>query len=110
MDLKKLTDPDVLYNLPDGFLLIDYFYAPKVCFSLGVGEHTINLDHAVDLCSRAVSGNQQVNFVYVTPSHNFNNITRWQSYDTGSEGINVRRLVSFLLIICVSCLKLCRYV
>jgi hypothetical protein len=85
-DLKQLTDPAVLYRLPEGFPLIDYYNPPNNCFSLGVGEHNIHLDHAVDLCTRVVPAKHQVNFVYVTPSCNYGNVKRWQSFDTGSGG------------------------
>ena len=50
-ELKKLTDPSVLYRLPDGFPLMDHCSPPNNCFSLGVGGHKIHLDHAVDLCT-----------------------------------------------------------
>jgi hypothetical protein len=88
-DLKKLTDPSVLYRLPDGFPLMDYYNPPNNCFSVGVGGHKIHLDHAVDLCTSVVPVKHQINFVYVTPSSNYGNVKRWQSYDTGSEGTKV---------------------
>jgi hypothetical protein len=88
-DLKKLTDPAVLYRLPDGFPLMGYYNPPNNCFSLGVGGHKIHLDHAVDLCTSVVPVKHQINFVYVTPSNNYGNVKRWQSYDTGSEGTKV---------------------
>ena len=87
-DLKKLTNPAVLYRLPDGFPLMDYFNPPNNCFSLGVGGHEIRLDQhdAVELCTSVVPAKHQVNFVYVTPSSNYSNVKRWQSFDTGSGG------------------------
>ncbi len=86
MDLKMLTDPAVLYRLPGGFPLIDYYYPPNNCFSLGVGGHKIHLGHAVDLCTSVVPAAHQVNFVYVTPSSNYGKVKHWQSYDTGNGG------------------------
>lgn len=85
-ELKKLTDPSVLYRLPDGFPLMDYYNPPNNCFSLGVGGHQIHLDHAVDLCTSVVPAKHQINFVYVTPTSNYSNVKRWQSFDTGSGG------------------------
>jgi hypothetical protein len=66
-----------------------YYNPPNNCFSLGVGGHKIHLDHAVDLCTSVVPVKHQINFVYVTPSSNYGNVKRWQSYDTGSEGTKV---------------------
>ncbi len=44
--LKELTDPSVLYRLPLGFLVIDYFNPPNNCFSVDVGkQHLIDLRH-----------------------------------------------------------------
>mmetsp|Transcript_10110 Transcript_10110/g.13877 ORF Transcript_10110/g.13877 Transcript_10110/m.13877 type:complete len:528 (+) Transcript_10110:111-1694(+) len=85
-DLKELTDPAVLYRLPDGFPLMDYYNPPNNCFSLGVGGHKIYLDHAVDLCTNVIPAKHQVNFVYVTPSRNYGNVKGWHSFDTGSGG------------------------
>lgn len=85
-DLKKLTDPTVLYRLPVGFPLIDYFNPPNNCFSLGVGGHKIHLNHAVDLCTKGVHAKTPVNFVFVTPSSNYSKVKRWQSFDTGAGG------------------------
>jgi hypothetical protein len=84
--LKTLTDPTVLYRLPVGFPLIDYFNPPNNCFSLGVGGHKIHLGHAVDLCTKIVPAKTQVNFVFVTPSSNYAKVKRWQSFDTGAGG------------------------
>ena len=86
-DLKTLTDPAVLYRLPSGFPLMDYYNPPNNCFSLGVGEHKINMRHALNLCN-SVAPNQ-VNFVYVTPFRNYNNMKRLQSFDTGNDGIKI---------------------
>eukprot|EP01031_Cornospumella_fuschlensis_P029571 gene29571-35696_t len=85
-DLKKLTNPAVLYRLPDGFPLIDYFNPPNNCFSLGVDGHEIHLDQAVDLCASVAPVKHQVNFVCVTPSSNYSNVERWQSFGIGSGG------------------------
>eukprot|EP00974_Lingulodinium_polyedra_P071435 6911255-Lingulodinium_polyedra.AAC.1 len=93
-DLKKLTDPTVLYRLPAGFPLIDYFNPPNNCFSLGVGEHTIHLNQAVDLCTKGIPGPQQVNFIFVTTSSNYYKVKRWQSFDTGAEGTKMLSALS----------------
>jgi hypothetical protein len=87
--LKDLTDPTVLYRLPDGFPLIHYYNPPNNCFSVGVGEHILHLGHAVDLCKNVIPSEHQVNFVYVTPTSNYDIVKRWQSFDAGSEGEKV---------------------
>jgi hypothetical protein len=49
--LEKLTDPSVLYRLPPGFPVIDYFNPPNNCFSVNVGKkHLIDLKHVKKLC------------------------------------------------------------
>eukprot|EP00975_Prorocentrum_lima_P027785 5842752-Prorocentrum_lima.AAC.1 len=111
-ELKKLTDPSVLYRLPDGFPLMDYYNPPNNCFSLGVGGHKIHLDHAVDLCTSVIpeKHQNQINFVYVTPTSNYRNVKRWQSFDTGSGGTkalgklptNTVRVLSRLVQFCMS--------
>ena len=66
--LKELTDPSVLYRLPPGFPVIDYFNPPNNCFSVNVGKkHLIDLEHVEKLC-KVVPLNKQVNFVHVSPS------------------------------------------
>ncbi len=39
--------------------------------------------------NNCVPKKHQINFVYVTPTNNFSNVKRWQSFDTGSEGTKV---------------------
>lgn len=80
-ELKKLTNPDVLYRLPQGFPIMDYYNPPNNCFSLGVGGHKINLDHAVSLCKDVIPANQQVNLVFVTPSINYVKVKHWMSFE-----------------------------
>eukprot|EP01033_Poteriospumella_lacustris_P018018 gene18018-12918_t len=66
--LKELTDPSVLYRLPPGFPVIDYFNPPNNCFSVNVGKkHLIDLEHVEQLCE-VVPLSKQVNFVHVSPS------------------------------------------
>lgn len=81
-ELTKLTDTSVVYRLPPEFPLIDFFNPPNNCFSLGVGDHKIKLDPALKLCN-ALSATQQVNFVYLTPTANYENVKRWQSFQKG---------------------------
>lgn len=88
-DLKTLTDSSVLYRLPAGFPLIDYFNPPNNCFSLGVGEHTIHLNQALDLCNKGIPPSQQVNFIFVTTFSNYDKENHWQSFDTGATGIKM---------------------
>jgi hypothetical protein len=87
--LKKLSDPNVLYRLPSGFPLMDYYNPPNNCFSLGVGEHEISLKQAEELCTSVIRADLQVNFVYVTPAVNYDKVKRWQSFEGGSEGTKV---------------------
>lgn len=108
-DLKKLTDHEVLYRLPDGFPLITYFNPPNNCFFVGVGENKIHLDHAVDLCNSIIPVKHQVNFVYVTSSFNYRQVKHWQSFDTDSGGtktlgrlsIDTARVLSRLVQFCM---------
>jgi hypothetical protein len=66
--LKELTDPSVLYRLPSGFPVIDYFNPLNNCFSVKVGKkHLIDLEHIEKMC-KVVPLNKQVNFVHVSPS------------------------------------------
>lgn len=91
-----MTDPAVLYRLPDGFPLMDYYNPPNNYFSLGVGKHKILLDHAVQLCTSVIPVQHQINFVYVTPTCNFCNVKRWQSFDT-STARTLSRMVQFCM-------------
>lgn len=78
--LKELTDPSVLYRLPPGFPIIDYFNPPNNCFSVNVGKkHLIDLGHAEKLCE-VVPLDKQVNFVHVSPSHTFAAMKYSQSF------------------------------
>jgi hypothetical protein len=78
--LKELTDPSVLYRLPPGFPVIDYFNPPNNCFSVNVGKkHLIDLEHVEKLC-KVVPLNKQVNFVHVSPSRAFTAMKYCQSF------------------------------
>jgi hypothetical protein len=78
--LKELTDPSVLYRLPPGFPMIDYFNPPNNCFSVNVGKkHLIDLGHAKKLCE-VVALNKQVNFVHVSPSSAYAAMKYGQSF------------------------------
>jgi hypothetical protein len=77
-ELATLKDENVMYRLPDKFPIMDYFNPPNNCFSLGVGDHTIKLDPAMELCETLPS--KQINFIYVTTSENYPKINRWQSF------------------------------
>lgn len=78
--LSSLTDTQTLYKLPPRFPLIDYFNPPNNCFSLGVGHHTIQLGHALELCELLQSENR-INFVYITTIQNSEKNGYWQSFD-----------------------------
>ncbi len=82
-ELARLKDPTVAYKLPSNFPLIDYFNPPNNCFSLGVGDHTIKLDDAEKLCKTLLPYNNQINFIYVTPTANYDDVNRWQSFEKG---------------------------
>ena len=82
-ELAKLKDTSVMYRLPANFPIMDYFNPPNNCFSLGVGDHTIKLDPAVELCKTLPS--QQINLIYLTPSKNYPKINRWQSFEKGKS-------------------------
>ena len=78
--LKELTDPSVLYRLPPGFPVIDYFNPPNNCFSVNVGKkHLIDLEHVEKLC-KVVPLNKQVNFVHVSPSRTYTAMKYCQSF------------------------------
>lgn len=78
--LKELTDPSVLYRLPPGFTVIDYFNPPNNCFSVNVGKkHFIDLEHVEKLC-KVVPLNKQVNFVHVSPSRAYTAMKYCQSF------------------------------
>ena len=67
--LKELTDPFVLYRMPPGFPVIDYFNPPNNFFSVNVGKkHLFDLKHVEELCKVVVPLNKQINFVHVCPS------------------------------------------
>jgi hypothetical protein len=82
-ELAKLNDEKVMYRLPDEFPIIDYFNPPNNCFSLGVGDHTIKLDPAMELCKTLPS--KQINLIYLTTSENYPKINRWQSFKRGNS-------------------------
>jgi hypothetical protein len=84
-ELTKLKDRTVMYQLPSNFPLIDYFNPPNNCISLGVGDHTIKLDDAEKLCDALLPFNKQINFVYTTPSRNYDKVNRWQSFEKGNS-------------------------
>jgi hypothetical protein len=70
--LKELTDPSVLYRLPTGFPVIDYFNPPNNCFSINVGKkHLIHLQHVEQLCNDVIPQNMQVNLIHVSPSRTY---------------------------------------
>jgi hypothetical protein len=78
--LEQLTDPSVLYRLPPGFPVIDYFNPPNNCFSVNVGKkHLIDLGHVEKLC-KVVPLNKQVNFVHVSPSRTYTATKYCQSF------------------------------
>jgi hypothetical protein len=90
-ELKKLTDTSVVYRLPPEFPLIDFFNPPNNCFSLGVGDHKIKLDPVLKLCN-ALPATQQVNFVYLTPTANYENVKRWQSFQKSNAEMSFGKL------------------
>lgn len=60
--LKHLTDPLVLYRLPPGFPLMDYFNPPNNCFSVRVGKkHPIDLRQTLKLCKDVIPSDKQIN-------------------------------------------------
>ena len=78
--LKELTDPSVLYRLPTGFPVIDYFNPPNNCFSVNVGKkYLIDLEQVEKLC-KVVPLNKQVNFVHVSPSRAYTAMKYCQSF------------------------------
>lgn len=83
-ELSKLKDSTVIYRLPADFPLIDFFNPPNNCFSLGVGDHTIKLDAALELCN-TLQQSKQINFIYTTPSANYFNVQRFQSFQKGNN-------------------------
>jgi hypothetical protein len=78
--LGELTNPSVLYRLPPGFPVIDYFNPPNNCFSVNVGnKHLIDLQHVEKLC-KVLPLHKQVNFVHVSPSHTYRAMKYCQSF------------------------------
>jgi hypothetical protein len=78
--LKELTDHSVLYRLPTGFPVIDYFNPPNNFFSVNVGKkHLIDLGHVEKLC-KVVPLNKQVNFVHVSPTRTYTAVKYCQSF------------------------------
>ena len=77
----------MLYRLPPGFPLVDYFNPPGNCFSLGVEafQPLLSLQQATDLCRSGVPEPHQVNFVHVALAHRYDFVQRWR-LDTGSGG------------------------
>ncbi len=101
--LRSLNDPNVLYRMPRGFPLMDYFNPPNNCFSCNVGQrHTINLKHALDLCDVLVSKEnknndnqvlvEQINFIHVTTKEMFEKINRWQSFSSSQKQMTLDKL------------------
>lgn len=86
--LCNLNNPKVLYRMPPGFPLMDFYNPPNNCFSVNIGQkHAINLNHAEDLCNELIAKKnekgeqvQQINFIHVTTEHTYNNMNRWQSF------------------------------
>jgi len=78
--LKELTDTSVLYRMPPGFPVIDYFSPPNNLFSVNVGKkHDINLVQVEKLC-QVIPYNMQVNFVHVSPSRAYAAMKFCQSF------------------------------
>ncbi len=78
--LKELTDRSVLYRMPPGFPVIDFFNPPNNFISVNVGKkHLIDLGHMEKLC-KVVPMNQQVNFVHVSPSRTYTAMKYCQSF------------------------------
>ena len=77
----------MLYRLPPGFPLVDYFNPPGNCFSLGVEafQPLLSLQQATDLCRSGVPAPHQVNFVHVALAHRYDSVQRWR-LDTGTGG------------------------
>ncbi len=97
--LCTLNDPKVLYRMPPGFPLMDYFNPPNNCFSCNVGEkHTINLKHALDLCDILVFkqiNNQvvkEINFIHVTTEKTFDKMNYRQSFFNGQKQMTLNKL------------------
>ncbi len=101
--LRTLNDPNVLYRMPHGFPLMDYFNPPNNCFSCNVGQkHTINLKHALDLCDILVSKEnknnddqvlvEQINFIHVTTKNTFDKMNHWQSFSSGQMQMSLDKL------------------
>jgi hypothetical protein len=82
-ELTKLNDESVMYRLPDKFPVMNFYNPPNNCFSLGIGDHTIKLDPALELCKTLPS--TQINLTYITTSENYPKINRWQSFERGNS-------------------------
>ena len=111
-ELAKLTDTSVVYRRPPECPLIDFFNLPNNCFSLGVGDHKIKLDFVLKLCG-ALSATKQVNFVYLTPTANYENVKRCQAFQKEKAEMSFGQLpvakMQSLARILQFCMKLKRF-